>query len=178
MKSLWMLIVLTLVTLLSQGCDIIAFCKDAELGSARQNNTSNRLRLAGYYYGDVTELNPTSSEVYLFYQNGVFYNYNSVDIKNAMSGQVQLDNFDLRTKHKSFWGIYKIENDFIEIRYWLPSINGCVKLFVGKGEILNDTTFKLISTKVGRGGDPLMVDDTFRFYPYSPKPDSIVNFIK
>lgn len=127
-----------------QSCKELGLCKDAELNFPRIDNTSGRLRLAGYYYGDFSGQSPDVPSVYLLYQNGVFLNRHSVDLEDAISDQVQLEYNELKKKYKGDWGVYKIENNIIEIHFWSPSYS-CVSAIMLKGEISNDTTFKITS---------------------------------
>lgn len=164
-----------LLLTISNGCEKL--CQDAELGLARTDNSTDSLRLDGYYYGDISGVNPNTAEVRLLYANGVFYNNLSFDLNDAVSGNVVLINNDLRKEYKGDWGVYKITGNSIEIRSWFSRANGCVGRYIEKGVILSDTTFKITSWQSSRDDKEVIVDATFNFVPFSPKSDSIVSFL-
>jgi hypothetical protein len=156
-------------------------CKDDNLTIVRTDNNSDKLRLNGYYYGDISGINAEYPNIYLLYQNGIFANANSFGLSDAETGNVLLNSPLLMCKHKGDWGVYKIDGDNIEIEDWVSRSCGGVGIFYEKGIILNDTTFKITYWRRSVGGDIEKeedVDAVFRFQHYSPKPDSIISFIK
>ena len=50
-----------------------SFCEDDELGIKREDNLSSKIKLSGYFYGDVTGENPNTPGIYFFFENGVFF---------------------------------------------------------------------------------------------------------
>lgn len=166
--------------LLTQSCEKLT-CKDDALTITRTNNNSDKLRLDGYYYGDLSGINADHPNVYLFYQNGIFSNANSYNLSDAETGNITLNFPDLKYKHKGDWGVYNIEGNNIEIEYWISKHCDGVGLFYENGIILNDTTFKITYWRHSVGGKTEQeknIDAIFRFQEYSPKPDSTIKFIQ
>lgn len=153
-------------------------CKDAEFDFTRQENNSNLIRLDGYYYGDLAGNNPSTPSIYLLYKDGVSYNglgsYNLRDIKD---NSLVLSIAENKRNSKSGWGIYKIENNLIEIQNWTFS-TGCRPIIIETGEILNDTTIKITAWMNSNSDEQHIVNAIFLFHKYSTKPDSTNNFIK
>lgn len=168
---------IVLCAIVNQNCSNFDGCHDEELGFPRVDNLSNKLKTGGYYYGDLSGVNPDSPNIYVLNQNGVFLNMNSFEQSDALSGNVNLGVSDLQKKHKGFWGIYKIEGVQIEIQSWTPNANGCVSVLTEKGIILNDSTFKITTWEGSKDKKIHAVDALFKFVSFSPKPDSIVSFI-
>jgi hypothetical protein len=130
------LLLLLLVLLLIQSCKKLGLCEDGEFSFTRQPNDLTSLRLDGYYYGDLIGNNQNAPELYLLYQNGIFYNNRSAPIEDVVAGSVQLNNSETRKNHKGDWGIYKLDGNSIEIQSWTPSTS-CNATFTQKGEILS-----------------------------------------
>ena len=63
------IILILQILLLFTGCKDI-FRKDDELSFVRTPNTSNKIRLDGYYY---KYINPDRVGIRIYYQNGVVY---------------------------------------------------------------------------------------------------------
>lgn len=170
---------LTAAILLTQNCKGI-LCRDNVLTIARIENNSNKLRMDGYYYGDLVPTNSERPDIYLIYRNGIFSNAYSFNLSDAETGNVSLVYSDLQYEHKAAWGVYIINGSNIEIEYWSPRPCGAVGLLYEKGVILNDTTFKINYWKssyngnIENEGSPEAI---FKFQEYSPKPDSIIKFI-
>jgi hypothetical protein len=166
--------------LLTQSCEKMT-CKDDALTIARVDNNSGKLRLDGYYYGDISGVNAEYPNIYLFYQNGIFSNANSYSLSDAEAGNVTLNFPELKYQHKGDWGVYKIDGNNIEIEYWVSRSCGGVGLLYESGKILNDTTFKITYWRhsvEGRTKQEKNIEAIFKFKGYTPKPDSTNNFIK
>ena len=180
MKIFTKILFVSFLLIFVQSCSKIFKCKDDELTIPRTENNTNKLKLNGYYYGDIFDYNENKPKVYLLYQNGIFYNCEHIKKEDIDASLMILNNNELRSKYKSRWGTYKINGNNIEIEYWLPQANHCVKLSYNKGEILNDTTFKITYVRTsyrGEVGYEKNVNDIFYFKQYSPKPDSTISFI-
>ena len=181
MKKIFLILVLLQIIILLESCELIIPCRDTDFTIVREENNSIKLNLAGYYYGDLFGGDTNSVNVFLFYQNGVTFDANSKKTNEAISGNISLNLDELAFDYKSFWGIYKITNDSIEIQHWIPQLNGCCNVAVYKGKIINDTTFNITHWYAFRRHGIYMNIDTlnviFKFHKYSPKPDSVVSFI-
>jgi hypothetical protein len=179
MKTFTKILFVSFLLIFVQSCSKIFKCKDDELTIPRTENNTNKLKLDGYYY-NIYSFDTSSAEVYLLYQNGIFFNAVSKDLADIKNNTIDLYLPDLAYQYKGFWGTYKIDSNNIEIEYWLPQANHCVKLSYNKGEILNDTTFKITYVRTsyrGEVGYEKNVNDIFYFKQYSPKPDSTISFI-
>ncbi len=168
------------VVLLTQSCEKMT-CKDDALALARADNNSGKLRLDGYYYGDISGINAEYPNIYLFYQNGIFSNANSYRLSDAEDGNVTLNFPELKYQYKGDWGVYKIDGNNIEIEFWVSRSCGGVGLLFERGTILNDTTFKITYWRHSGGGVTKQeenIDATFKFQEYTPKPDSTIIFIQ
>lgn len=161
-----------------QGCRKLGLCEDGEFNFPRQENTSNKIRLNGYYYGDLTGNNPSTPSVYLLYKDGISYSgLGTYNINEIEDNSLVLSITDDKRNSKSGWGIYKIENNSIEIQNWSFS-TGCKPITILEGEILNDTTIRISFWKNSNSDKQHIVNSIFLFHEYSPKPDSTNNFIK
>jgi len=173
------ILLITSILVFNHACNKITECKDDELTITRTENKTGKIKLNGYYYS-VFSFDTSSAEVYLLYQNGIFFDANSKDLDDIKNNNVDLNLPDLAYQYKGFWGTYKINGNNIEIEYWLPQANHCVKLSYNKGIILNDTTFKITYKKFSYKGETdyeESVNEIFYFKQYSPKPDSTISFI-
>jgi len=156
-------------------------CNDTEFSFPRTENNSNKLKLGGYYYGNIVETNSKQIHIKMFFQNGILSNSTNL-LVNAETGNVSFETNELAYKSKSLWGVFRIFEDSIEIQQWIPMNNGCVDVVGYKGIILNDTTFAITKWyNVSRKGTYTNINDTiysiWKFHEYSPKPDSVVSFI-
>lgn len=165
---------------LTQSCEKIT-CKDDALTIERTNNNSVKLRIDGYYYGDISGINAEYPNIYLLYQNGIFSNANSYSLSDAETGNVTFNFPELKYQHKGDWGVYKIDDNDIEIEYWASRSCGGVGLLYERGTILNDTTFKILYWRHSVRGETEReenVEAIFKFHEYTLKPDSTIKFIQ
>lgn len=152
--------------------------KDDKLSLNRQNNTSNELKINGYYLN-----NNNFSDSYCLYENGIIQ-YIGVDVKNFIDFEsyIQSQSFiDEQKKHKYNWGCYNIDNKNIKFEKWYPSSGIAKKAYVREGVILNDTTFQITQSyrmKRGKKKEISVENETYYFKQFSPKPDSTNEFIK
>lgn len=144
----WLL--LMAVLLLTSGCRNLAICKDKEFDFARVENLTDYLQLHGYYYGLSTEDTVQESALmYLLFQNGVFYEYGSVNRTDADQGNIDFTAFPAIFTSKNFYGIYKMEEQIrsgetlIECQSWMPVQFGCHEVATQTGMIHNDSTYTM-----------------------------------
>lgn len=178
MFKIFIVVLSLLLVFLQNSCRKLGLCKDDEFTFSRQENSFNSLRLDGYYLEYLPEKDSNYARVYFFYTNGITYsNLASYKVEDIINDSTGLNITEENRKIKSGWGIYKIENNSIEIQSWAFSL-GCKAVLIQKGDILNDTTIKLTSWK-NSSSDVLHNEITImRFHEYSPKPDSTNNLIK
>lgn len=163
------IIFLGLIIMFLMSCEFFLPCKDQEITIPKIENTSNKLKLNGYYY-DTVVTSSNHSLVYMFYRNSIFYNWNSADMDDSRNGNIFFDSGII--DYKTWWGLYEIKGDSIEIQYWDALYTRCYKVAKQKGVIINDTCFML--EKRYNYSHKEWIDDYhfFVFKQYSPKPDS------
>jgi hypothetical protein len=147
-------------------CKKLGLCKDATL-SINKSTISTSLRMDGYYYGlpQYDNFYDTVYSVIFLFHNGVF-------LQSSFSGGLEkINEFEdrinngLAERHiKSYWGIYKIQNDSILVQGWVPSMS-CFKSYSSYYLMLDDSTLFYRS-------------DTMLFKQFFPKPDSTNDFIQ
>lgn len=161
-----------LVILLFQSCELFFRCPDEALTIERVDNNTYKLKLNGYYYGAIRGDN---AQVYLLYQNGIFYKGDYRPFKDVEKGDVDFFPRDTSVlyEHRTNWGVYLIENNDIEIEYWVTRLCGGAVVAREQGTIINDTTF-VITYRSGSKENP---DAVFMFHEFNQKPDSTIKFI-
>jgi hypothetical protein len=142
--------------------------------------TGNELKIEGYYYRiDAYGYHST----YFFFLNGVMLDGGGVgggvklaDWENEVRNG-QLHEFAIALKHH--WGVFIVKNKLIAFEKWVPRNGGdeVTKAYRYSGEILNDTTFRIVSTERVDGSNSQIVDWVFHFKQFTPKPDSTNSFI-
>lgn len=180
MKIMKMVLILALLATLMSCGDGIKLCGDENFSMSREENNTDKLHLDGYYYTYVQNNVEDNPIVCLLYQSGIYYNCESIKLIDIPKAFDVLQHDKIRQKYKARWGIYKIQNNIIEIEQWVPRQCGGVSVVYKRGNIINDTTFNLNYYKTIQGGkvkEEGSLNLTFKFKPYSPKPDSIVSFI-
>jgi hypothetical protein len=155
---------------------------DDNLSSTRTDYTGNQLRIDGYYYYEYTIDNEIHWEVYFLYRNGIIfraYSYKKSDLLK-MEEQFKTAEFNAQIKeHKNYWGLYLTNNNIIQFELWYPANqDGSWPAAIKTGEIINDTTFHISSGMRSNGTEKAVFDETYHFKRFSPKPDSINNFVK
>jgi hypothetical protein len=99
----------------------------------------------------------------------------SADPNNYISHFAEGFNHEIKT----FWGIFIVENDAITIEYYNSRIIEGLPAYLNTGVILNDTTFVLKEQKRSKDGSELqIIDETYHFKKFSPKPDSTNKYLK
>jgi hypothetical protein len=155
-------------------------CKDMKLSSERTDYLGTELRTSGYFYSDHS--NSGSARLCYLYNNGVYLDCSSVDLKDAENGTIAAHIIDSPPKDtKRAWGTFRISGTKIEIEGWQPTL-GCSKTMLQKGEIINDSTFVITRIEyMKKNGKVDRVDTTstvFHFHAADRKPDSTTNFVK
>ena len=137
--------------------------------------TGNELRIDGYYYSDVSNINDIG--IAIFYGDGVcFHFYAKPESLDTLTGIencfLSNDEFIEEVKNvPQYLGVFNIFSDQIEFEIWDFGGDG-ITTFSHFGEILNDTTFA-IKERVNNGGDITFSENlTYRFKNFNPKPDS------
>lgn len=173
MKILLMFLLLIMFT----NCDDKE--SDDQLSLIKTNYSGNELKINGYYY---TLFEGKFQSISFFYENGIYLDAggnanSSADADNYITTQF-LNTTDRRGS-KICWGLFKIEGDNITYEKWYPS-GIAYKAFVRTGKIINDSTFNVTkSFRVVNGSETNVssINETYYYRKFSPKPDSVNNFI-
>lgn len=151
--------------------------EDEKLSIERTTYTGSALNLNGYYY-----LKSNSGEmVYMFFlfRNGLILNAGGCKIEEWGDYEMNFldeDYINKVTSLKYNWGVYQIETNKIKYERWYPSERP-YKTGLREGRILNDSTFVIEKAITSKGAE-IIKKEIYRFKHFSPKLDSISNYIK
>jgi hypothetical protein len=152
--------------------------EDEKLSGKPELIASKKLRLDGYFYELDTARRPYPT-VYILFRNGVLLTPggHSRDSLTFVAESLKSEQFLKRTSTaKWMWGIFRIENDKIEIEKWYPT-SGQYDVWRSSGNILNDSTFVLTMSENQNGTQRRKIEELYRFHPLTTKPDSVSVFI-
>ena len=171
MKILTKTILITSLVLTISSCEKLI--QETEL--KRTIYTGTELRTNGYYYKD----DPTRDTVLtiFLYRNGIAL-YSSIDKMDIVRSENEYRDgtFYKRIEDYRFsWNVFRVSDNLIEIEGWEPG-GYPHPTIESHGEIVNDTTFRLIEECGMRG--KRILNETFHFKQFAPKPDSTNSFIK
>jgi len=173
MKKIIFTVMITIIIFSS--CTI--FCKDDKLSLQRQPYNENELRIDGYYYF----IHGQKATIYFFFSNGIILHTGDgwqLDNLSEFEQRILSDDFIKKLRNnKSCWGLLSVRNNMIKLEKWYCS-DGFCKVYVQEGIILNDTTFHITKSYRSNGSEKSARDELYHFKQFSPKPDSINNFIK
>ena len=165
------------IVLLFIGCKGLFDRKDDELSFVKTPNTSDKIRLDGYYYN--YDFVSTHIVTYFFFFFGIVLFWgttNSIEhFEEILNDEMVVNKI---RAHKSSWGLYQLNNDTI-ITNGLFVYPGELRLIsnISKGIILNDTTI-MFNSSVKSNNSVRLRNDTLHFKQFSPKPDSTNVFIR
>jgi hypothetical protein len=144
---------------------------DDRLSLQKKPYNGNELKIDGYYYLPDISGNIT---IYFFFRNGILlYGTGALPSelpnleKSFKDGQFYSEAKD----DKTFWGVFNIDSQNIQFDKWYSDDIGPLRTSISSGKILNDTTFYISNSSLGNEYE------TFHFKQFSPKPDSITQFI-
>ena len=160
---------------------IISSCgKDAVFELVRTEYLGNELKINGYYINTMNDDGVISA--YFFYQDGVVLSSGGSpeemtieEIENIWLSD-EYDDFIKKTKY--LWGVFNIADEYIEFETWESGNGSALKTVIRSGDILNDTTFVLTILYNNYNDNTIILNDTFQFKQFSPKPDSTNLFIQ
>ncbi len=146
---------------------VIPSCKERyeELELVRTDYDGKKLKLDGYYYYQ----EPNFTTLFFLYKNGVIYDPGSkkdTDLNKIDSFIIKIP--PLSREARIRWGIFQVNVSEINIETWDIVSGGKIPTNIRKYNILNDTT-------IVSNNDAKLI---YKFRKFSPKPDSINNFIK
>ena len=178
MKTLsFKFIVICWLILSTYGCRKILFPSE-KLTIQPTPYTGNQLRIDGYYFTETVSGSDyaPSYQIYFLYRNGVIFGGDNALLSELstreaefMNGVYYADSKDVRY----CWGRFIIVDNSIVYEKWYPGADSWV--YKSQGEILNDSTFHISSSR--HGEDEFSPEnDLFHFKKLSPKPDSTNEF--
>ena len=138
--------------------------------------------LGGYYRTGPMKSESTLIGVAVLNANGVAYQFDTtvpeVDTNTYIANILVNDDIinDPSKDPPIFKGVYSVDVPAIDLSIWNWGESYVVR-FVHTGRIVNDTTFVITEVEETNGGPTTEVDLTYRFVPFSPKPDSTSTFI-
>jgi len=169
-------LILILIVILS-GCKYL-LGPDEELTLECKPFNNDALRLDGYYYSSSQQLDENTA-AYFLYQNGMIHSFGAFPITEMKEREKLFYDsafIEKVRKIKFFWGVFNVDEKDIIIEMWYPG-NGPLLVYRELGKILNDTTFIIYETGRLDGTEKKSVNQIYRFRQFSPKPDSINNFL-
>lgn len=155
-----------------------------ELTLERRDFTGTQLRLDGYYYHEYA-----TDDIYyqwnvFLYRNGITRDGSRIEKSRIteLEGEYLDNSFEERTGDgKTSWGVFQIENNTIKFEEWHRGQGRSPETGATNGVIINDTTFLLTSAFKyinGKEEQISLLNMTYHFKQFSPKLDSINEFIK
>ncbi len=163
--------------ILNLSCKEVSEQGDEPLCSSRSVNSSNALRLGGFYFS-TSSLSPGRAFIYILNSNGTLGNTSmGLPLSNAQSNFSSSSFLNYISDNKSYWGVYHIESSSIYIDTWHASSNGKDYGYRWTGEILSDTSFRILSSQLCNGSEFRSEDEVYYFYPLENKPDSVTSLI-
>ncbi len=173
MKTLFLTITLMILLQVSS-CDKER--NDDKLSLPRQNYYGNELKIDGFYYMYSSDYK--LMQIKFLYSNGIEYVLGS-GFSSIEEIEKILDEGRYKKNSKVSWGIFIISNNEIQSEHWGEplGLGSGLRTKLDYGLILNDTTYVVYKMTTSDGREKVK-NDTFHFYQYSPKPDSINPYIK
>ncbi len=162
---------------------ILSGCKyllgpDEELTLECKPVNNDALRLDGYYYSTSLEDSENTAASFL-YQNGVIHSFGGFSLSELKEREKLFNDsafIEKVRKIKFFWGVFNVDEKDITIEMWYPG-NGPLLVYRESGKILNDTTFIINETSRVDGTEKKIENQIYSFRKFSPKPDSLNNFL-
>jgi len=164
------IILILQILLVFVGCEGL-FRKDDELSFVKTPNTTDKIRLDGYYY-----IKSDGVGIDIYFQNGIVLFSGWLDSLESFEDQIKSG--ELVGSSKPQWGLYLIKEDSIYVN-GLAILSGALYFseMFSQGIILNDTTILFQETRFADGSIDYY-NDTLHFKQFSLKPDSTNVFIK
>lgn len=142
--------------------------------------TGNQLRIDGYYYSNPNSDN--SMGIAVFYRDGVCVHMFASPTREDIPDFVENDILNNKPFMSRLWktptniGVFQVDSESLEFEIWESVYD--ITTFTYFCEIVNDTTFVLSEWVDNDHNKSHIVNTTYRFVQFSPKPDSTNRFIK
>ncbi|MEA4850867.1 MAG: hypothetical protein VB126_05355 [Paludibacter sp.] len=154
---------------------------DEEFTLIRKPFEGNQIRTNGYYYTYENKEGLVGAEitsVLLFYKNGVAANFGYSDSLEKMEAEFRVSEFYMKD-NPFVWGVFRIEGDSIKIERSKSFGTPKAYMYTLVGVVQNDSTILITKdiSSTGNGGKTIIMNQTYHFKQFSPKPDSTNVFI-
>ncbi|MGB7568395.1 MAG: hypothetical protein WBM07_11070 [Chitinivibrionales bacterium] len=150
---------------------------DDSLTLSKRPYTGNELRTDGFYY----QLDPDGNlNVFFLFRNGILLYGGSIPENDLPQQEESYSNgsyYQSASQYKICWGVFQIDSNRIQYESWNPSSGGPLPAYKSSGNILNDTTFEITNSERVNGTEQTSGDWIYYFKQFSPKPDSVTQFI-
>lgn len=155
--------------------------RDEKLSMKRINYTGSELRTDGYYIKYDTISGEVQASTTFLYRNGVSFNgysftFSESELKRIEDKYADGSFYKESYSIKLLWQVFQIIDNTIVFEGWAHDHDGKYATFKQYGTILNDTTFHI--HKDVFKNEEMVLDNTFHFKQFAPKPDSTNSFIK
>jgi len=157
---------------LLSGCSFDPLTGHDDLSFEQRPYHGDALRTDGYYFSPYPASTGMLHDIYFFYRNGTVRYVGTFERLESISHSDFLDGM---ARHQ--WGLFQVDGDQIAFERWYPPSKTYTKAFVRSGRILDDTTFVITESWRSGGGEEREKDETYRFRPFGPKPDSTSRFL-
>ena len=150
--------------------------EDDKFALEKRPYLGTKLRFDGYYYEVLSNGN---WYVLFLYRNGIVRVMFSFPPNELEEKEEQFRNkaWLESATGKIDWGVFQIDSNKIVYEIWCPSDGGGLPVYTGYGEIINGSTFHISRSQRVDGSDAKVRDELFHFRQFSPKPDSVTEFI-
>ena len=165
------LMMLCCMLILMYSCDKLL--EDEPFSLKKGDYNGYEIKTAGYFYKYMNEID--SYSIIVFYRNGIVYNQFSVDSLEAFENQIQSGNYT--SDYKWSWGLFTVDPTGLRVENLLGMGGLHFIAYTDYGNIINDSTIHFYKHKESWSDVSEAIDDTFHFKVFSPKPDSINNYL-
>jgi hypothetical protein len=150
----------------------------------RADYAGGLFRMDGYYHhvfaSDSNSVPVQRVRILFFYGNGVFLHGGAPTLSGLPQREEEFRNGGFYLEHKedkSHWGVFRVEEMAIVDEGWVAS-GGTYAIVRETKEIIDDTTLILTGSERLDGSERRVLNETYRFQPFGPKPDSQAAFIR
>lgn len=162
---------------------IIGGCKkvfnDEPFTLKKSDYYGEEIRINGYFYNYYLSGQDSVVRLLILYHNGISIRTVTYESLTKFEEMFMSGEFSRSISDVSFlWGLFSVEDDSIIIEHYYPQGGIRSYTYFRSGRIINDTTFCLTSFTRPDGSELELIDETYHFKYFSPKPDSTTNFIK
>lgn len=156
-----------------------------DLNNRRTTYSGEELRTDGYYYCNLNLKYGDYIDIFFLNRNGTILYANTIKEENIIDKEERFESGefynDYASNERSCWGIFFIEPYEISFEKWEEEQNGGYHIYLYKGDIINDTTFRILERyryKKGREEEYESRNMTYHFKKFANKPDSTCSYIE